>query len=113
MTSNCRVFVNEKTFEYDLALESHHNAKIMLDIILEMIPTDGPNKKQIERYLRELNCTTATINDSEMASFILKQIDSTYMGKGLFAQLLYDKIDDQFGIPKYITDAVDFILDIG
>lgn len=113
MTSNCRVFVNEKTFEYDLALESHHNAKIMLNIILEIIPTDGPNKKQLEKYLKDLEVTATTIDDSEIAAFILKQIDSTYMGKGLFAQLLYDKIDNQFKIPKYITDALDFILKIG
>lgn len=55
MTSNCRVFVNEKTFEYDLALESHRNAKIMLEIILDRLSTDGPIKKQAEQYIRDMH----------------------------------------------------------
>jgi putative ATP-dependent endonuclease of OLD family len=113
MTENCRVFVNEKTFEYDLALESHYNAKVMLNIILNMISTDGNIKKQIEQYLVKLDEPTANIDDSQMAAFILAQVDSNYIGKGLFAQLLYDQIDEQFEIPQYITDAFDFILHIG
>lgn len=113
MTSNCRVFVNEKTFEYDLALESHRNAKIMLEIILDRLSTDGPIKKQAEQYIRDMEDVAEIVDDSEMAAFILKQIDSSYIGKGLFAQLLYDKIGNQFDIPSYISDAIDFVLEIG
>jgi len=113
MTNNCRVFVNLKTFEYDLALESHYNSKIMLSIILDKIPTDGPIKKKLEDYYKTLTDEeggiAGQIDDAQMALDILHQIDSAYLGKGLFAQLLYTHINDDFGIPKYIIDAIHFI----
>lgn len=116
MTDNCRVFVNLKTFEYDLALESHHNAKIMLSIILNKIPTDGPIKEKLEEYYSALtdgkDDIVSQIDDAQMALDILHQIDSDYLGKGLFAQLLYDQIDDEFTIPEYICNAIHFILDL-
>jgi len=54
--------------------------------------------------------TEIEINDAQMALDILQQIDSDYIGKGLFAQLLYNQIDDDFKIPCYIVNAVHFIL---
>ena len=54
-----------------------------------------------------------TIDDTEMAAFILKQVDSSYMGKGRFSQLLADRIDSNFSVPEYITNAFAFILMIG
>ena len=114
MTSNCRVFVNLKTFEYDLALESHHNAKIMLSIILDKIPTNGPIKKRLEEYNKALAAEesgiTVKIDEAQMALDILHQVDSDYLGKGLFAQLLYAQINDDFSVPSYIGDAIHFIL---
>lgn len=116
MTSNCRVFVNMKTFEYDLALESHHNAKIMLSIILSEIPTNGPIKTRIKGYVDSLtleeNGEEIEIDEAQMAFDILEQIDSYYLGKGLFAQLLYAQIDNEFSVPRYIGKALNFILDL-
>lgn len=112
MTDNCRVFINEKTFEYDLALESQHNATIMLNIILDNLTTYGTIRETTEKYISDISNKTS-INEAEMASFILQQVDSSEMGKGLFAQLLYERIDADFGIPEYITNALDFILKIG
>ena len=112
MTDNCRVFINRKTFEYDLALECHYNAKVMLKILLEEITTDGSNKEKIENYITKID-NNESINDTEMAAFILKQVDSGYMGKGRFAQLLADKIDSGFIIPEYICNAIKFILMLG
>lgn len=111
MTDNCRVFVNEKTFEYDLALESHHNANIMLNIILENLTTNGPIRTKTEKFIHDINYSS-DIDDAEMAGFILKQVDSSSLGKGLFAQLLYEKIDKDFGIPEYIINAINFMLRI-
>ncbi len=116
MTSNCRVFVNLKTFEYDLAIESHHNAKIMISIILDKIPTNGAIKKRLEGYYvlltSEENGTPIKMDDPQMALDILHQIDSDYLGKGLFAQLLYAQIDDDFSVPDYICNAIRFILSL-
>lgn len=112
MTDNCRVFVNRKTLEYDLALASHHNAKLMLDVLLNEIPTDGDNKKKIEEYINKIE-SGDTIEDTEMAGFILKQVESDYMVKGYFAQLLAEQIDAQFEIPPYICEAIDFVVKTG
>ena len=48
-----------------------------------------------------------------MAYEILNQLDSN-IGKGLFAQLLLEKIDEnnEFAVPEYIKDAINFVLDI-
>lgn len=112
MTENCRVFINRKTFEYDLALESHHNAKMMLEILIEEIPTDGSIKRDMEDYIAKIDAGE-TIDDTRMAGFILKQVDSNYMGKGRFAQLLAERIDSGFVVPEYINNAISFILMLG
>lgn len=112
MTENCRVFVNKKTFEYDLALESHHNAKIMLEILLKEIPTDGSIKNDMEKYIEKID-GGEPIDDKQMAGFILNQVDSKYMGKGRFAQLFAERIDFSIDVPEYISNAVKFILKIG
>ncbi len=114
MTDNCRVYSNLKTFEYDLAIESHSNARIMLEIILDSITTNGDIADKAQKYIDEIDKEERedefSINDAEIALFILKQIDSSYLGKGLFAQLLCDKIDDSFIVPDYICKAIDFVL---
>lgn len=113
MTNNCRVFVNKKTFEYDLALESRYNAKIMLETILEIIPTNGSIRNMAEQYIKDLNDNSKVIDDTQVASFILNQIDSSNVGKGLFAQMFFERIDGHFNIPQYIQDAFNFVLGIG
>lgn len=112
MTSNCRVYFNIKTFEYDLALEKA-NAKIMIELILEQLPTNGPIKKNLESYL-EAYKNEEDIEQSKVAYDILNQIDSSYMGKGLFAQLLLEKINEtnDFIVPEYIKEAIRFVLKI-
>lgn len=111
MTDNCRIFVNEKTFEYDLALESHYNAQIMLGIIRDSLTTSGPIRTATEDYISKIK-DNSNINDADMAAFILERVESPLLGKGLFAQLLYEKIDERFEIPEYIKAAFDFILRI-
>lgn len=112
MTDNCRVFKNEKTFEYDMALEIK-NAKYMIEIILDNLDTDGLVKENMEKYL-EIIEEEKELKNNEIAYDILKQLDSNYIGKGLFAQLLLEKIEksNEFVVPKYIRDAVNFVLDI-
>lgn len=112
MTDNCRIFCNLKTFEYDLALEKD-NAKTMIEIILDELPTNGPVRDRLNGYL-EAYKNNENIEQPEVASDILKQIDSNYLGKGLFAQLLLEKINmtNNFIVPDYIKAAVKFVLEI-
>lgn len=112
MTDNCRMFKNLKTFEYDLALEKN-NAKIMIEILLEYIPTDGSIKEKLTEYHNNYLIKKQN-KQAEVAALVLKEIDSSYMGKGLFAQLLLEKINqtDEFIVPKYIKEAIKFVLDI-
>lgn len=112
MTQNCRIFSNLKTFEYDLAIESHKNAKLMLEILVEWISTDGPIKASLIHYLDELRKEeigeSLEVDDAQMALDILHQVDK--LGKGLFAQLLCEKIDVTFAVPSYIVRSIQFIL---
>lgn len=112
MTDNCRIYKNLKTFEYDLALEKE-NAQIMIKIILEELPTNGTVRERLEGYLSAYQQEEA-INQTDVASDILKQIEASYMGKGLFAQLLLEKISEEtkFVVPKYIKEAIKFVLEI-
>ncbi|MFQ9314456.1 MAG: ATP-dependent nuclease [Clostridium perfringens] len=112
MTENCRVFKNEKTFEYDMALVNRKNAKYMIEIITDNLDTDGPIKTKMENYLTLIE-EDKEIENNVMAYEILNQLDSN-MGKGLFAQLLLEKIDEnnEFVVPKYIKDSINFVLDI-
>lgn len=112
MTNNCRIISNLKTFEYDLALEKD-NAKKMIEIILDELPTNGPVRDKLNGYL-EAYKNNENIDQSEVASDILKQIDSKYLGKGLFAQLLLEKINmtNDFIVPDYIKAAVKFVLKV-
>ena len=112
MTENCCVFKNMKTFEYDLALEKE-NAKKMIEIVLNELTTDGPVKETLEGYLTAYE-EGRSVKQSEVAAEILKQIDSTYIGKGLFAQLLLEKIEicNDFVVPDYIKKAIDFVLNV-
>ena len=107
MTLNCRVYNNTKTFEYEMALFTQ-NAKIMLEILDDYISTEGQIKQDIEKYLVDINRDNQ-LDNKKRAEFILDKIDTNWMGKGLFAQLLEEKIkEDNFEIPNYIKVALDF-----
>lgn len=109
MTLNCRVYNNTKTFEYEMALFTQ-NAKIMLEILDDYISTEGQIKQDIEKYLDDINRDNQ-LDNKKRAEFILDKIDTNWMGKGLFAQLLEEKIkEDNFEIPNYIKEAVDFLI---
>ena len=113
MTKNCRVYTNTKTFEYDLALHSK-NAKIMLEILNEYITTNGSTKKEAENYLEEINNKDKeSLDMKKIAEFILKNVgEKKWIGKGLFAQLLVERINENnFEIPNYIKDAIDFFME--
>lgn len=113
MTNNCKVFKNEKTFEYDIALEKD-NIKPMIEIILDKLDTNGDTRKKMNGYLEKIEQDQEDIETNEIAGDILHEIDKSYIGKGLFAQLLLEKIEEsgKCEIPSYIKNAIKFVLDL-
>lgn len=117
MTSNCRMFKNLKTFEYDLGL-NRKNLLIMVEVFLELLETDGEIRSEFEGYEEALKntCSPLLVDINEVSFKLLKQIDSTSIGKGIFAQTLNEKINkldySDFYVPKYIKEALAFLLGI-
>ena len=95
-----------------MAIESHDNARLMLEILIEWISTESSIKATLVHYLDELekerNGEPTEIDDAQMALDILHQADK--LGKGLFAQLLCEKMDSTFIVPLYIAQSIQFIL---
>lgn len=112
MTDRCRIYTNVKTFEYDLALEKN-NARKMIEIILDVLPTNGDIRDRMNGYL-EAYQNNEKVEQPKIALDILNQIDASYLGKGLFAQLLLEKISitNDFIVPEYIRAAIRFVLEI-
>lgn len=106
-----RLYSNElKTFEYDLAFEAEGNRKVMLEVLVQLWPSQrdgGVKDKLTEMKERAISADT---DKAAVASEILKRIDdSKNIGKGLFAQSLADKLQDAaqvFSIPAYIKNAI-------
>lgn len=114
-SSNCRVYSNLKTFEYDLALEGN-NLKILSEIFLPFVDTDGNIKNKITEYSTQ-DWNGKETNDKASAAFeLLNQIENyknkekQALGKGRFAQKLakklYDEPDLEFTTPQYIKNAI-------
>ena len=84
----------------------------MLEILIEWIATDGPIKASLIHYLDELRKEeigeSSEVDDAQMALDIFHQVNK--LGKGLFAQLLCEKIDVTFAVPSYIARSIQFIL---
>ena len=112
MTDRCRIYTNVKTFEYDLALEKD-NAKKMIEIILDVLPTNGDIRDRLNGYL-EAYQNNEKVEQPKIALDILNQIEASYLRKGLFAQLLLEKISstNDFIVPEYIKAAIRFVLEI-
>lgn len=119
MTDNCRLFKNLKTFEYDLGLDIK-NLEIMIKVFLELLETDGDIRDEYGNYLDVISKKSY---DGELEDFLkttsfklLKKIDSTSIGKGLFAQELHERIKtlepDGFAVPYYVKEAFAFLYDI-
>jgi predicted ATP-dependent endonuclease of OLD family len=104
-----RLFCGElKTFEYDLAMTAD-NLEVMLQVAYENWPTDGPVKASFKDMLEADFGALREAQKAEYAYELLERIDSNSMGKGLYAQLLADKLeqgDCAFAVPQYIKQAI-------
>ena len=112
-SDNARLFVSRyKTLEFDLAMEGN-NAAVMADILVSLWPKPKSGKSQVIENLEAIRKETWTEKTSEEVSLaaneILNRIDDDNIGKGVFAQILSDKInrgDLSLSVPDYIKRSV-------
>lgn len=112
-STNARLFVSKyKTLEYDLAMEGN-NAALMAEILSSLWPKPKKGKSTVIDKLDEIalkDWTKQPIEDKASAAHeILKRIDDDNVGKGMFAQILTDRIEKKhlaFSVPIYIKDAI-------
>ena len=93
-----------KTFEYDLAT---YNPKVLATALKTIWPIpDGEVCKELDKIIaRENNYDDSSILAKD-AEYIYKHIESSEIGKGVFAYTLVEKITDDFVVPNYISEAV-------
>lgn len=112
-SANARLYVSKyKTLEYDLAMEGN-NAALMYEVIASLWPKPKKGYSPIIEHcnaLSKIDWTKKTPEDIAVAAHnILKKIDDDNIGKGLFAQVLTDKISanrSTFSVPEYIKNAI-------
>ncbi|EOY3075082.1 ATP-dependent endonuclease [Vibrio parahaemolyticus] len=112
-SANSRLYVSKyKTLEYDLAMEGN-NASLMCEIIASLWPEPNKRKGTVITEFTEMSKQDWTKKQphevAEAAHKILKKIDNDKIGKGLFAQVLTDRIQlngYDFSVPEYIKKAI-------
>jgi putative ATP-dependent endonuclease of OLD family len=112
-STNARLFVSKyKTLEYDLAMEGN-NAALMSSIIASLWPKPKGNESPVIKEFTAMSKIDWTkkppMEVAEAANKILKRVDDDNIGKGIFAQVMTNKIqsdDYNFSIPEYIKNAI-------
>ncbi|WP_405282023.1 ATP-dependent nuclease [Cobetia sp. Ld8] len=112
-SDNARLFVSKyKTLEYDLAMEGN-NAAVMAKILASLWPVPKSGSSPVIESLEAISREDWTEKTSEEKSYVAKQIlnriDNENIGKGIFAQILSDKInigDLSLTVPDYIKQSV-------
>ena len=92
-----------KTFEYDLAMV---NTKIFATVLKSLWPTQ---EGSVTTKLNAIATNQNTPDPSKLmedAKYIYTHIDSSQIGKGIFAYALAESIKQDFIIPEYIKKAV-------
>ena len=97
-----------KTFEYDLAMEGE-NIGVMLGVFSELCP--GMHGVDVSAGA-DANDPDAGLAKTSLQ--LLRRIERSTVGKGLFAQALAEKLSSdgtvEFAVPKYIKEAVLWVL---
>ena len=112
-STDARLFVSKyKTLEYDLEMEGN-NAALMSGIIASLWPTPKENESPVIKEftaMSKIDWTEKSPKEvAEAAHKILKRIDDDNIGKGMFAQVMTDKIQSEgfiFTVPEYIKNAI-------
>lgn len=111
-TSNCRLYMNSKTFEFDLALEGNNLA--IMNLALENITETDGDIKERARIAKSTEWRSTTSCERTIdALLLLKRIEKR---KGEFAQelamLLKSEDETDFEVPFYIRDAILYVTGI-
>ncbi len=100
-----RLFVSPlKTFEYDLAT---YNPALLASVLKSLWPTQDGTVSSALQAIADRNNEYA--NNSQLrddAKYIYMHIDSNSVGKGIFAHILTNNIDEDFIVPDYISNAI-------
>lgn len=112
-STHARLFVSKyKTLEYDLAMEGN-NAALMSEIIASLWPKPISGKSPIIDEFTAMSSEDWTKKSQEEVAIaahkILHRIDDDNIGKGMFAQIMTDKIQEnpqKFSVPNYIRNAI-------
>lgn len=105
-SNNTRLYASKlKTFEYDLCMEG--NSKIMAETLKELWPSEAESevKTELQGIINRSSEEEVLTQD---AKIVLDRIESSQIGKGLFAQALADKLQGEstFEVPTYIKNAI-------
>lgn len=111
-TKQARLYVASlKTFEYDLAMCG--NFALMAEVIKEGWQKGDENKSGVKaecKRISEKGNKYEGDNESRRndAKYIYEHIDSDELGKGIFSQLLLEKIEQgkEVKVPNYIKKAI-------
>ena len=103
-----KIFMSpQKTLEYDLFML---NPKTITEVLIDAWGMEtGEVRQELDRIAQnnENNTYPNDSDDFAMAGkYILEHIESSKVGKGLFAQLLAESLDDSFKVPEYIKKAI-------
>jgi len=96
----------QKTLEYDLFML---NPKTITEAL---ISAWGVSTGEVHQKLDDIKqkCNDTYPNNTEefalSGKYVLEHIEDSKVGKGYFAQLLSEKIDDSFKVPEYIKEAI-------
>lgn len=112
-STHARLFVSKyKTLEYDLAMEGN-NAALMSEVIASLWPKPkAGNSTIIEEFnlMSQIDWRKKTPKEiAEAAHKILGRIDDDKIGKGIFSQVMTDRIlknPADFTVPDYIKNAI-------
>lgn len=112
-STHARLFVSKyKTLEYDLAMEGN-NAALMSEVIASLWPKPKTGSSTIvEEFnlMSQIDWRTKTPKEiAEAAHKILGRIDDDKIGKGIFSQVMTDRIlknPADFTVPDYIKNAI-------
>lgn len=110
-TEQARLYVAAlKTFEYDLAMNG--NFALMATVIKKGWAKGDENKTGVKAECKKIIDLNNNYTDDEMrrrdAKFIYEHIDCNELGKGIFSQLLLEKLvlGEELRVPQYIKKAI-------
>ncbi|WP_429054518.1 ATP-dependent nuclease [Aeromonas veronii] len=112
-STHARLFVSKyKTLEYDLAMEGN-NAALMSEVIASLWPKPKTGSSTIINefsLMSQIDWRKKTPKEiAEAAHKILYRIDDDKIGKGIFSQVMTDRIlkeSADFTVPEYIRNAI-------